>query len=323
MAVMGTGTANFGPNVLQDMYLEQQFVMALRARLVVQRLGKPSTLPENQGKKVRWQFFSNPTAKTTALTEGATPGSTTDWTTTKAEATLQEFGGYTEFSKFLLKTAISATQEEIAKGLGDEAAITIDRLNLDQLNTATPVQVDAGAAMTVDFLRQGAAKLQQAGQTTPGAFGPARPHPATPGGQYYCAVLSAEAAYDMLGEGSPTWSQVKNDQIESNLRTPFQDTPASAAAYGCIVKISDNIQRNTTASPDDDNNYIVGADAFGVAALDTNVLDPSLIIIRPEARTDKPLKNTGTAGWWILYAVKVIDTKRYIELLTDATGIGV
>ena len=202
MAIMGTGTSNFGPNVLQDMYLEQQFVMALRARLVVQRLGKPSSLPENQGKNVRWQFFSNPTAKTTPLSEGATPGSTTDWTTTPAEATLQEFGGYTEFSKFLLKTAISATQEEIAKGLGDEAAITIDRLNLDELQGATPVQVDAGAAMSVDFLRQGAAKLQQAGQTTPGAFGPAKPHPATPGGQYYCAVLSAEAAYDKIGRAS-------------------------------------------------------------------------------------------------------------------------
>ena len=323
MAVMGTGTANFGPNVLNDMWLEQQFIEALRARLVVQRLGKPSTLPENQGKTVRWQFFNNPTAKTSNLTEGATPGSTTDWTTTKVEAILLEYGGYTEFSKFLLKTAMSATQEEIAKGLGDEAAITIDRLNLNELAGATPVEVDAGAAMTVDFLRQGAAKLQQAGQTTPGAFGPAKPHPMTPGGQYYCAVLSAEAAYDMLGEGSPTWSQVKNDLIEANLRTPFEDTPASAAAYGCIVKISDNIQRDAGESPDDDQNYVLGADAFGVASLATNVLDPSLIIIRPEQRTDKPLKNTGTAGWWLLYVAKVIDTKRYIQLLSGATGIGV
>ena len=322
MSMMGTATTSFGPNVLQDMYLEQQFVMALRARLVVQRLGKPSTLPENQGKNVRWQFFSNPTAKTSSLTEGGTPPSTTDWTTSKAEATLQEYGGYTEFSKFLLKTGLSATQEEIAKGLGDEAAITIDRLNLDELTTGTPVQVDAGGGMTVDYLRQCAAKLQQAGQTTPGGFGPAKPHPASPGGQYYIAALSAEAAYDMLGEGTPTWSQVKNDQIESNLRTPFEDTPASAAAYGCIVKISDNIQRDTTTSPDDDLNYVFGADAFGVAALDTNVLDPSLIIIRPEQRTDKPLQNSGTAGWWLLYAVKVIDTLRYVELLSDATGIG-
>ena len=197
--IMGTGTSNLGANIVGTEYIEKVFVEALRARLVVTNLGRPSTMPENESKKVRWQFFSNPTANTTAMTEGSDPVATTDFTTTTAEATLAEFGGYTAFSKFLAKTTVSSGIEEMVKGNAYQAALTLDVISMQTLTSGLNTSVTyAGTSFAADDLRLACQKLVSANAQT---------HPMTPG--FFAAVLSAEAAYDMMGEGAPAWWQAK------------------------------------------------------------------------------------------------------------------
>src|SRR5258706_14381189 len=130
MPTMRTGTSNLGANVVGTEYIERTFVDALRARLQTATLGRPSTMPEGESKKVRWQFMSDPSGMpfTTSLTEGSDPASTADFTTTTAEATLKEYGTYTSFSKFLAKTALSGTIEEFVKGHAYGAANTLDTI---------------------------------------------------------------------------------------------------------------------------------------------------------------------------------------------------
>jgi hypothetical protein len=296
---------------LPDIWVEKIFVEVLRNSLVVYRLGKPSTLVEQAGKKVRWNFFNDPTAITTALgTEGGDQANSTNFSLTSPEATLAEYSGVTEFSKVLLKTAVSGTMEEIIEGLGSQAALSVDTLALTEVANTT-VSVNAGAAMTADALRAAVAKA---------LTNKAKPHPSSPGGRFYCFVGSVEACYDMLGEGAPTWSQVKNDQVESAFMTPFDDTPATAAIYGAIVKISTNIQRDTAPTPDDDLNYLFCKDGFGVASLDTETTDPAVIVTMPQERVDVFARNRGHAAWWLYLAFKLIDSNRLIQVKSDATG---
>jgi hypothetical protein len=51
-------------------------------------------------------------------------------------------------------------------------------------------------------------------------------------------------------------------------------------------------------------------------------MNPRVIITNPEERVDKPLRNSGTVGWWIAYVTEMIDANRLIEITSDATGIG-
>ena len=320
MARHTTALSNFGPNVLPDMWVERTFISALRSNLVVHRLGKPSTLPDHGGKNVRWQFFNNPTANTTAITNEGDDPAETDFTTTKAEATLAEFGGFSDLSRFMLKAAISATMQEFIEGLGYQAAITIDTLDLTELANTSKV-IDAGPAVSADTLRQARGQLRGAGQAAL-AGGRAQPHPATPGGRFFAGVLSEEQGNDMIGEGTPAWFQAKDRDIEGALMLPLDETPATSAIYNVIVKTTSNAQRLTTSSPDDDLGYIVGKEAFGVASLDSNTDNPTVTITTPQQLVSAPARNRGTAAWWILYAVKLIDSNRVIQIKSDATGIG-
>jgi N4-gp56 family major capsid protein len=302
-----TTAATFGANVLAAEHLERRFIKNLKTKLFVVPLGVDSTLPEGAGKDVTWNEFSLPSAVTAAITnEGDDPDVQT-FTTTPYTAQLEEFGGYSDMSKMLLKTAVSGTLEGIVDNLGYQAGLSMETMVIQELDN-TSTSVDAGTAMTADALRQCAESL---------SGNDVMPHPATPGGQFYCAILSNEAAYDMLGEGTPAWFQAKDSALRESLTTPFKGTPATAGLYGCIVKISNNIQTDTTNSEHD--NIVLGAEAFGVAALDTSVIQPRVIITRPEELVSAPVRNRGTAGWWILFDSILFGNTRTILLRSDIT----
>lgn len=295
---------------LFDMYVEREFVKRLERKLVASKTGKPSTLPEKAGKNVRWNFMSSPTSgATTPLAEGEDPTAATEFTLNSVTTAVDEYGAFVNFTKELDIEAVSGTLDEILDALAYHAMLTIDTLYLTE-SANFSVEVDAGVAMSAEALRRARKLLDDSS---------AEFHPLT-GKTAFLGVFSTEAAYDMLGEGAPTWSQAKNELVESQFRTPFEDTPLGSTLYDTMIKISQNIRINTAAAPDDHLNYIYGADAQGVTSLATNLSQPRVIVTRPEEAVDVVLRNRGRAGWWMLYATKVIDSNRAVEILSDVTG---
>ncbi len=326
MARLTTTLANFGGNVLPDVYVEARFIRAMRRKLFIASLGRPSTMPEGAGKDVRWNvlvksstFYDDVTA--VIGTEGNDPAQD-DFTTNAPAATLVEFGRSYEYTKFLKLTAVSGTLDEIIDEVGHQAGAVLDRRSAKAL-AATTQSTDEGVSFTAEALRKAVAKLKGARGTISGenVVTEVDPHPLTPGGQFYCAILSSEQAYDMLGEGAPTWAQSKSDDFRRAVVTPFMDD-LSSELYGAIVKVSNNVPRVATPTPDDDQALIFGKDALLVAALDTAVIQPRVIITPPEMKVDKPARNLGTIAWWALYEAVLSENFRCQEVLTDATGIG-
>jgi hypothetical protein len=310
---MGTGTSNLGTNVLSTEHDAATFVEVLREKVRFAPLGRRDDIPRHDGKTIRWNFFSNPSGSTATITEGADPGATTDFTTTPITATLAEYGAYTDYSKFLDLSAMSGTREEFVKGLAQKAATSIDLvINNSALQDATNTN-DEGVAMTAEGLRK--AVIELLGNN-------AQPHPKSPGGQFFIFVGSVEQCYDILGEGAPAWFQARTDQLSSSMVSPLKDTVPTAAIYNCIMQISTNLVRVTSTSPDDDYGYLLGKDAFGVSSLESDILSPRIIITEPEALVSAPLRNRGTAGYWFLFASEMIDANRFVEMVSDATGIG-
>jgi len=316
--------ANFGPNVLPDVYVEARFIRALRRKLFIASLGKPSTLPEKGGKKVRWNIllkeanFYDDTVADNFTVEGDDPEGGS-FTTAKPEVTLIELGRTYDYSKFMQLTAVSGTLDEVIDEVGHQAGAIIDRKAGNALAAATN-STDEGVSFTAEALRKAVAKLKGAAQTEANRL-EVDTHPSTPGGQFYCALLTPEQAYDMLGEGAPTWVQAKDEQFRRALTTPFMDD-YSSELYGAIVKVTNNIPRVTGPVPDDEVAEVFGKDALLTAALDTSVIQPRVIITPPESKTDAPARNRGTIAWWALFEAVISEQQRVQEIVTDATGIG-
>ena len=307
MALHDTVTTDYGPNVLQDVYLDT-FIEALQNRTgVIHPLGRPGRLPEKTGKTVRFQFYSTPTAVLTNVANEGDDPDDTNFTTTKEEAVLEEFGAITPYSRLLSKTAMNGTIEEIVNLLGYQAGISVEVRTISVVDATTNV-VNAGSAMTADAMNRAMRVLDDAGAMTPAAV---------PNGMM-CYIGSAESIYDMFGEGQPTYMQAKSRDVEGTFRTPLTNT--SGDIYGAAIKMSQSIQRDTGTTPDDDMNLLIAADAFGVSDLDFDAADPRVIVTPPEGSPHVPARNRGTAAWLLYYISILVDSNRVVKILSDATG---
>jgi hypothetical protein len=303
VAVHTTTTTNFGANVLFPAYLEGQFISALENRLVAVPLGVKSTLPDNMGKTVRWQYLTSPSAAS-ANTEGTT---LTDesFTTTTATATLAEYGQQVPLSRLLIKTAVSGTLEEIVNRMAYGGALTFDTVALNSIDGSSTT-VDSGAALTLETIRSAVTTLEASNVL---------PHRDSPGGQYYCGIFTSSDLYDMMGEGAPVWFQAKSEDFRNSLVTPFRETPASAAVYNVIFKRSNNIQ----TSGGDNLNVLFGDEAFGVAAIDNDITRPRMFITSPDETRDiaYPHRNVGTVAWLGFFAAVLFDNTHAIVVHAD------
>lgn len=305
MAVLlqGTGTADINPT-MQDVYLEKRFVESLLKKMRCVKLGKKSEISNYEGKVSRWQYFTTPAARA-AQTEGAEPTDSTDFTSNTAEATLAEFNGVTKYTRLLLATATRATKAKIADLMAYQAALSYDTVAIAAVDGSTTTQ-DAGTAMTVDELRKAASTLS----TNDALF-----HPQTPGGQFYAALFSPEAAYDMAGEGSPAWFQVKQEAFHRNLTSPMSGTEESSAVYDVCVKKTTNVQQAAS----EDLNVVIADESFGYSCLETDPIAPKPIFTDPENNIAASVRNFGFIGWLGYFATVLFDSNRVVVIHSDVS----
>ena len=142
-------------------------------------------------------------------------------------------------------------------------------------------------------------------------------HPAA--GGKYVFIGTTEAIFDMIGEGNSTWDQAKSQYIESKLLEPLSNA-AETGLYMSVIRLSQSIQRDTIPSPDDDMNLLIADQAFGVSDLDTNAMNPQVVLTAPQESVHVPARNRGTAAWLLYYKSKLVDSNRVVKVLSDATG---
>ncbi len=312
MADVTISTADAG---MQDVYLEKRFLQMLNIKLVAARLGTPAMLPDHVGKTARWIFLTAATAVVATIDEGQDPSSESAPTINEVDEVMDEFGSFFEYSKWYKRTAHAAMFVEFIDWAGYQGALSYDTLVHTTALADTSNTQDAGTAMTAEAIRTAVANMH-GNNIIPHSI-------AAASGASFCGLLSSEAAFDMIGEGSPTWSQAKEENVATALQTPFGGDPTTSVLYDCIIKRDNNVQRDTTTSPDDDLNYLVGKDAFGVVALQgMNAIAPEVVVIRPEENVAKKLKNAGSVGWNGFWGTEMLQSNAIREILSDATGVG-
>lgn len=283
------------------------FVEALREKLVVVRAGRRNDIPRHQGTVMRWQYMGQPTAATSVLGEGV-DATSDDIDATAVTATIATYGKFFELSDIFEIATISGTRQEFVKAAGHQAALTLDTLALTALASATSTD-NAGTALKASDLNGAASYL---------SGGDCEDHPLAGPGRWL-GIFSSEAIHDLVNEGTPTYYQAQPGAFNPGA---MERVDAGRVIHDVKLVMSTNIIRATAASPDDDQNYVLAKDAFGVTSLASNILKPEVLIVPASPSLASPLGMRSTIGWKARFASTIIHNVRLKEVLTDATGVG-
>jgi N4-gp56 family major capsid protein len=314
-------TTTTNANLLQDIYLAKRFVETLRKSLSALEYADEELIPEHSGKNVRWQYFANPPAATSPLSEGADPADSRALTTTKIEGTIAQYGDYFELADLFEDAAVSGTKQAFVDAAAYQARLTLDTLTHTQALDATTSSTDAGTSMSAKYINKASLKLRQHN---------AKPHPKSPGGTTFIALLSPEQADDMSGEGSPAWWQVKTAQNQQYMETPNgpvspdrvtgktgQPDFAESTIHNATVRVSTNVTADSS-TPINDLGSLISYNSFGCSSLgDFGIMEPKVMIVPAVASLASPLAMRGTVGWKVNFVAKLFDSNRVEQLISD------
>ncbi len=311
MALTTTSTL---PGPVQAFY-EKQFLLRSRENFVWDQLGKAGRIPKGEGKTVVWNRMTNPSAKTSALTEGTDP-TPSGLSATLISATLAQYGNYEQVTDVLNLTALDATIKEAIDLLAYEAAKTIDttiKTALDAAGTAmiataaytnsagfTPTRnsIDANDVFTVGDLRRAKRQLNNFAAT---------PHTSSK----FVAITHPDVIFDL--EGDSAWI---NAHIYTEKGVDQVYNGEAGEMYGAkfvMTQITTILTNSGSAGTEVYLTHIMGKDFFGVSKLqnlETYVDSPS-----PRSA----LRLYSDIGWKASYAVKALNDSFDVRFETGAT----
>lgn len=288
-------------------YYDQLFLMRSEENFVYKPLGRKGRIPKHEGKTVVWTRFTNPTAKTTALTEGTDP-TPTGLSATTVSATVTQYGNYEQVTDLLELTAIDGTIEEIMEVLAYEAAKTIDTVVRNVVNAGGLVQYASGVAsqnslvstnvVQVADIRKAVRKLSTMG---------AKPH----SGGDYVAIAHPDVIYDL--QGDTNWVNA-HTYTEKGISGIFSGETGRMYRTRWIETANQSILTNSgSAGTEVYQTMIIGKDFFGVSDLQdlkTYVHSPSLL---------SPLELYSDIGWKASFATAVLNDSFAIRLESGAS----
>lgn len=291
-------------------YYEKRFLMRAEKNFVLDQLGTQGRVPKGEGKTVVWNRITNPTAKTTALTEGTDP-TPTGLSATLVSATLSQYGNYEQVTDYLELTAVDTLIKEVMDTLAYEAALTIDTTIRDELvDSATgTVQYASGVAarnslVSTDIVQ--VADIRKAKRQL-NRFS-AKPHTK----DRFVGVAHPDVIYDL--EGDTNWV---NAHLYTEIGIDGIFNGEAGELYGTRWIMYDNatvLTNSGSAGTEVYVSWIMGKDFFGVSKLqnlETYVDSPS-----PRSA----LRLYSDIGWKASYAVKSLNDSFAIRLESGATA---
>lgn len=147
MAVFDNLNKTYSPGVAPSVveYYERSLLENMKPEMVHNRDAQKRTLPEHNGKTVKFRRFTPFAAITAPLAEGVTPEGQT-LTETAFTAMVKPYGGHVELTDEINFYMLDNMHQETAKLLGDQAALSLDTISRNALNAGMNVQYAGGKA---------------------------------------------------------------------------------------------------------------------------------------------------------------------------------
>lgn len=132
-----TYSPGVAPSVVE--YYERSLLENMKPEMVHNRDAQKRTLPEHNGKTVKFRRFTPFAAITEPLAEGVTPAGQT-LTETAFTAMVKPYGGHVELTDEINFYLLDNMHQETAKLLADQAALSLDTISRNALNAGMNVQ---------------------------------------------------------------------------------------------------------------------------------------------------------------------------------------
>ena len=141
MAVFDNLNKTYSPGVAPSVveYYERSLLENMKPEMVHNRDAQKRTLPEHNGKTVKFRRFPPFAAIPEPLAEGVTPAGQT-LTETAFTAMVKPYGGHVELTDEINFYLLDNMHQETAKLLGDQAALSLDTISRNALNAGMNVQ---------------------------------------------------------------------------------------------------------------------------------------------------------------------------------------
>lgn len=298
-------------------YYEKRFLMRAEQNFIAEQLGEPGRIPKGEGKTVVWNRMTNPTAKTTALTEGTDP-TPSGLSASMVSATLSQYGNFEQVTDLLELTAVDGTVKEAIDTLAYEAALTIDTVIWNALvsggtqmlataaysNSAgfTPTRnsIDSNDTMTVYDLKRARRQLKRFS---------ALPHTK----DRYVAVAHPDVIFDLQGDSN--WINA-HIYTEKGIDAYYNGEAGELFGIRFVENESNSLVLTNSGSGGTEVylTFVMGKQFFGVSKLqnlETYVDSPS-----PRSA----LRLYSDIGWKASFAVKTLNDSFAIRLETAASA---
>lgn len=286
-------------------YLEKRFLTRLEKETQFQKWGLKRMIPMHTGTTMRWHRFANLNANITPLTESITPDGLILSTAT-VEATIAGYGQYVVVSDFLEMVAINSTMRDAVDLLAYAAALSIDTLQRNELESVTGSSIlFAGGAANAAAVQTGLFTLTST-ELRKVAKGLAGSDVKKINGDYV-GVIHPFSEFDLLSESTAN-SFV---QLSANTTRDMVEDGHIGRAYGINLNRSTNIRTGVSVGVDDFvyRNIFFGDEAYGnvdLAGAQTKIITKE----KGSSGVEDALDQRASVGYKFYYATKKLDNAR-------------
>lgn len=272
--------------------------------------GLKKKIPAGKGTTIEWRKFGSLQPATTALTEGTTPAGS-DLSITALTKTLAQYGDFVTISDVLDMQGKDPVITETSEILGEQAALTVNKIIQAEIIAGTNVRYGGSASSTSALTANDVLN----GQLVKKCVRDLRKNniPTFEDG-YYHATISAEQAYDLMNDtANGGWIDVVKYAGAKKLLS------GEIGEYaGVRFKVSSETATGEGASGAPvHKGLIYGKNAYGVPEIGGGAAKPKIIVKgRGSAGTADALDQRSSVGWKSMFACKRLNELAIVRVET-------
>lgn len=289
--------------VMQTFY-DKMFLERAKAELRHDFGAQIKNHKKNMGKVVRFTRFTPLALATTALTEGTNP-SATEMTAVNVDATLTEYGAYTQVSSLFSLTSIDDGLEEHVDVHGTNAGETLDAIVRNVLSAGATTQVVGGKALTAVAATDTLTGLEIRKAVRTLKTNKAQRFE----NGFFRGIIQPYSAMDIMGNSE--WLSAYQYTTPENIRRGVV-----GRLHG--VEFVESNQGSTEASTVTIyHNFVFGKNAYGIVKLES-LSDPKIYVAQ-DVNTANPLGLISTVGWRMPFTAVVLNASWIVNIKVGAT----
>lgn len=263
-------------------------------------------VPKGEGKTVVWNRYTNPSAKTTALTEGTDP-TPSGLSATLVSATVAQYGNYEQITDILDLTSIDNSIASAIDLLAYEAALSIDTVIRNVLDDTTSIVYASGVANRTSIAATNVATVADIRKVVR-ELKSNNARPMEDGA--YAAVIHPDVEYDLQGDSNwqaaviytPNVSRLYNGEVGKLYGVRFLNSTQAPI-----------LTNSGSANTEVYQSLFFGMEAFGVSDLQ----NLTTYVDSPSPRS--ALRLYSDVGWKAGFATKILNDNFMYSLESAAT----